>query len=302
MDMSKKTFDLNSYYLWTAVVTPMHTDAMIDYESLEKVLKMQEAANNGIVVLGSTGEALNLSKRECKKVLEFTMGLNLKVPVMTGLGGSNLEETIEYLNYLETLPLDAYLMVTPLYAKPGEHGQTHWFKSLMDKATKPCMLYNVPGRTAVKMNFDAVANLSTHKNFWAIKEASGSVSDFKNYGKKNPTAKMYSGDDGMIFDYSPFNLAGLVSVAGNIWPSETNLYVKKSLEKKLTSDDVALWKKACDTLFISSNPVPVKNILWATGYIKNKTMRAPLSDRDLKDNSPLLKAHEEIKNWFSKNK
>jgi 4-hydroxy-tetrahydrodipicolinate synthase len=242
-----------------------------------------------------------LSKRECKRVLEFTMGLNLKVPVMTGLGGYNLEETIEYLQYLETLPLDAYLMVTPLYAKPGEHGQTHWFKSLMNHATKPCMLYNVPGRTAVKMSFDAVKNLSTHKNFWAIKEASGSVSDFKNYHTSNPNARMYSGDDGMVFDYVPHQCVGLVSVASNIWPSEVRLYVEKALNKTLTHDDVEFWKAACDTMFIASNPVPVKNILWATKVIKEKTLRAPLSHLDLADNSKLLKAHEDVKAWYKKN-
>lgn len=294
--------NLNDYPLWTAVVTPMYPDSTIDFESMEKVLKAQEAAGNAIVVLGSTGEALNLSKRECKRVLEFTMGLNLKVPVMTGLGGYNLEETIEYLQYLETLPLDAYLMVTPLYAKPGEHGQTHWFKSLMDHATKPCMLYNVPGRTAVKMNFDAIKNLSGHKNFWAIKEASGSVADFKKYAEAAPAARMYSGDDGMVFDFAPHRCVGLVSVASNIWPSETNLYVRKTLKNEMSTDEVNLWKKASDSLFIVSNPVPVKNIMWAKGMIANKTMRAPLSDRDLSDNTPLINAHEAVTEWYNKNK
>jgi len=289
--------DLNAYSLWTAIVTPMNTDSTIDYSSLEKVLKQQEAAGNAIVVLGSTGEALNLSKRECKKVLEFTIGLNLKVPVMTGLPGYNLEETLEYLTYLETLPLDAYLMVTPLYAKPGANGQTEWFKALMNKATKPCMLYNVPGRTAVKMSFEAVQNLKDHKNFWAIKEASGSVADFKKYHEANPNAKMFSGDDGMVVDFAPHGCVGLVSVASNIWPSETNRYVKLALKNELKKEEIELWKKASDSLFIVSNPVPVKNIMAHEGLIANKTMRAPLSDRDLIDNSPILSAHLSIKNW-----
>lgn len=293
--------NLNDYPLWTAVVTPMHPDSTIDFESLEKGLRDQEAANNAIVVLGSTGEALNLSRRECKRVLEFTMGLNLKVPVMTGLPGFNLEETLEYLDYLETLNLDAYLMVTPLYAKPGEHGQTHWFNALMNRATKPCMLYNVPGRTAVKMSFDAVKNLASHKNFWAIKEASGSVADFKKYADAAPNVRMYSGDDSMVADYVPHRCVGLVSVASNIWPKETNLYTKKAIDKKLSTDDIALWKRAADTMFIVSNPVPVKNIMWAKGKIANKTMRAPLSDRDLTDNSVILKACDEVEAWYKKN-
>ncbi len=292
--------DINNYPLWTAIVTPMNLDSSIDYDSLKDLLLLQEKAGNAIVVLGSTGEALNLSRNECKKVLEFTMKLNLKVPVMTGVPGFNLEDSLNYIEYLNCLNLSAYLMVTPLYAKPGDVGQTEWFKALLNKSKRPVMLYNVPGRTAVKMSFKAVSNLAGHPNFWAIKEASGSVLDFIKYGKANPKAKMFSGDDGMMEDFKDHRLSGLVSVASNIWPSETNLYVKKALSKSLTKEEVSLWKSASDSLFIASNPVPVKNILWATKLIKNKTMRAPLSDRDLVDNSPLLLAHTKIKEWFSR--
>lgn len=293
--------NINDYPLWTAVVTPMNEDSTIDFESFEKLLREQEKAKNGVVVLGSTGEALNLNKSEMKKILEHTIKLNLSVPVMTGIGGYNLEETKDYLTYLETLPLDAYLLVTPLYAKPGEHGQTHWFKSLMDISTKPCMLYNVPSRTGVKMNFNAVKNLAGHKNFWAIKEASGSVEDFKKYGEMNPKARIYSGDDGMVPDFTPHGCKGLVSVASNTWPLETHLYVEKALAQKLTFKETQLWKDACDTLFIAANPVPVKNLLFNQKKIKTKTMRAPLHHADLTDSSPLIDADIKIKHWFKEN-
>lgn len=293
--------NINNYPLWTAIVTPMNADSTVDYESFEKILREQEVANNAIVILGSTGEALNLDKAECKKILEFGLSLNLKVPVMTGIGGFNLNETLEYVKYLNTLPLDAYLVVTPLYAKPGEHGQTAWFKAIMDCATKPCMLYNVPGRTGVKMNFKAIANLADHQNFWAIKEASGSVEDFKKYTEANPKARVYSGDDGMVFDFAPHGCKGLVSVASNAWPSETHAYVVKTLEGKLSKDEASLWSKACDTLFIAANPVPVKNLMAYQGKIKTKTLRAPLNALDLEDNSPVVDANNKIQKWFKEN-
>jgi 4-hydroxy-tetrahydrodipicolinate synthase len=290
--------NINDYPVWTAVVTPMNEDSSVDYESLEKLLREQEAAKNAVVVVGSTGEALNLSKSEMKKILDLTMKLNLSVPIMTGVGSFNLEETKEYLAYLETLPLDAYLMVTPIYAKPGEHGQTHWFKSLLDMSTKPCMLYNVPSRTGVKLNFNAVKKLAQHKNFWAIKEASGSVEDFKLYGEMNPHARMYSGDDGMVDDFRPYHCQGLVSVASNTWPTETHLYVELALKQQLTPSEIQLWKDACDTLFIASNPIPVKNLLFNQKKIKTKIMRAPLHHGDLLDNSPLIDADIKIKHWM----
>jgi 4-hydroxy-tetrahydrodipicolinate synthase len=293
--------NINEYPLWTAIVTPMNEDSTVDYLSFEKILREQEAAKNGVVILGSTGEALNLTKEECKKVLEYGLSLKLNIPVMTGIGGFNQKEILEYVSYLNTLPLDAYLVVTPLYAKPGEHGQTEWFKAILDLATKPCMLYNVPGRTGVKMNFNAVKNLAGHTNFWAIKEASGSVEDFKKYVEANPLARVYSGDDGMVPDYTPYGCVGLVSVASNCWPVETRAYVVKSLEKKLSPAEADLWKKACDTLFIAANPVPVKNIMQVQGRIKTNVLRAPLSHKDFADNSAVIAANKNIQTWYKEN-
>ncbi|MBC7540959.1 MAG: 4-hydroxy-tetrahydrodipicolinate synthase [Bacteriovorax sp.] len=293
--------NINEFPLWTAIVTPMNDDSTVDYPSFEKILREQEAAQNGVVILGSTGEALNLTKEECKKVLEYGLSLKLNIPVMTGIGGFNQKEILEYVTYLNTLPLDAYLVVTPLYAKPGEHGQTGWFKAILDLSTKPCMLYNVPGRTGVKMNFNAVKNLSGHKNLWAIKEASGSVEDFKKYVEAAPKARVYSGDDGMVPDYTPNGCVGLVSVAGNCWPVETRAYVVKSLEIKLTPAEIDLWKKACDTLFIAANPVPVKNIMQVQGRIKTNVLRSPLSHKDFADNSPVVEANKKIQTWYKEN-
>ena len=294
--------NLNDYPLWTAIVTPMNTDSSVDYEAFEKILKEQEAAGVAVVILGSTGEALNLNKDECKKVLEFGLGLNLSVPVMTGIGGFNQKETLEYVTYLNSLKgLDAYLVVTPLYAKPGEHGQTQWFKAILDLAVRPCMLYNVPGRTGVKMNFNAVKNLADHKNFWAIKEASGSVEDFKKYGDAAPKARMYSGDDGMVPDFQPHKCVGLVSVAANAWPVETKAYVQKTIAGKLSAAEADLWRVSCDTLFIAANPVPVKNLMHVQGKIKTNVLRAPLHHMDLADNTPVLDADKKVKLWYKEN-
>jgi 4-hydroxy-tetrahydrodipicolinate synthase len=294
--------NINEFPLWTAIVTPMNADSNVDYPSFEKILREQEAAKVAVVILGSTGEALNLNKDECKKILEFGLNLNLSIPVMTGIGGFNQKETLEYVTYLNSLSgLDAYLVVTPLYAKPGEHGQTQWFKAIMDLATRPCMLYNVPGRTGVKMNFESIKSLKDHTNFWAIKEASGSVEDFKRYGEAAPKARLYSGDDGMVPDFKPHYCVGLVSVASNAWPVETRAYVEKTLNGNLTSTEAELWKKSCDTLFIAANPVPVKNLMHVQGKIKTNILRAPLHHLDLADNTPVLEADRKIKTWFKEN-
>jgi 4-hydroxy-tetrahydrodipicolinate synthase len=289
--------ELNNYPLWTALITPMFENGAVDYASLGKLLKEQEEANNGILILGSTGEALNLDAHESRKILDFSIAQNLKVPLMCGVGGINLEQTRQWVQYLETLKLDAYLMVTPLYAKPGMKGQTVWFKTLMDTATKPVMLYNVPGRTGCPLNIDTVKALANHPRLWAIKEASGSCERFAEYVKAAPNARVYSGDDGMTPHYAPLGCKGLVSVASNVWPKATHVYTKQCLSGELK--DIALWERSADSLFLASNPIPAKRIMAHQNRISTPVLKSPLDHRDLEQLAPVIEADKEINNWFN---
>src|SRR3989344_3475186 len=112
-------FDLNKFPLWTALVTPFTSDLKLHKHNYRTLLRRQEAAQNGVVVLGSTGEALLLNSEEKKEILTLAVEQNLNVPIMVGVSGINLEESLEWLEFCETLPVHAYLMVTPLYTKPG---------------------------------------------------------------------------------------------------------------------------------------------------------------------------------------
>jgi 4-hydroxy-tetrahydrodipicolinate synthase len=289
--------DINSTRLWTALITPMTNEGAVDFTTLEKLCREQNAAGNGILVLGSTAEALNLNQDEKKKIFEFVPTLNLDVPLMAGVGGINLEETTKDVNYLNSLKYDCYLLVTPLYAKPGEKGQTHWFHTLLETSTKPCMLYNVPGRTGCSLNIQTVSSLKDHPNFWAIKEASGSPIDFEKYVKASSPKKVYSGDDGMLPEYAPLDCKGLVSVASNCWPKQTNLYTNLTLSNELGEDHQ--WQKWSNDLFLASNPVPVKVLMAETGMINSPICRAPLNHNDMKDLDSLKESNTQVTHWYN---
>src|SRR5690554_8118264 len=102
---------MENYPLWTAVVTPMNEDSNIDYDSFENVLRKQEEAGIGIVVLGSTGEGLNLNAEEKKKVVLFAKSLSLTVPLMAGVGGFLLDTQIEFIHFCDEVGVDALLLV-----------------------------------------------------------------------------------------------------------------------------------------------------------------------------------------------
>jgi 4-hydroxy-tetrahydrodipicolinate synthase len=291
--------NFKNYALWTAVITPLDEKGVVDFKSFEKNLRLQEKTDVAVVVLGSTGEALNLNDSEKREIVQFAVGLNLKVPMMVGLPGHNMDECKKWISFLETQKVDCYLAVTPIYAKPGAGGQHLWFKEILDSSSRPVMLYNVPSRSGVSLSYEAVTKLKDHKNFWAIKEASGKVEDFKKYKNAAPNAAMYSGDDALMPLFARAQGVGLVSVASNVWPVETKKYVELCLSRELLDDHTHLWEDCANSLFAASNPVPVKILMHKLGMIAASTLRLPLSALDLKDHSFLLTANDRIKQWYA---
>jgi 4-hydroxy-tetrahydrodipicolinate synthase len=282
--------------VWTAIVTPLDHNGNIDFTSFRKLVAEQEKAGNGILFLGSTGEALNLSSQEKQQILDWFKSNKPSVPTMCGVGGSDLEATLTWVETINQYSFDAYLMVTPPYAKPGDEGQKAWFTELLNKAKKPCVLYNVPGRTACTLSRRALESLKNHPNFLGIKESSGSLEEFKKFKSVLPNHAVYCGDDLLMPEFSDSGACGLISVASNVWPSATNAYAKKCLEK--TFKDHQLWKDASNSLFTASNPVPVKYLLHKNGWIASTKVKLPLSDADFKDSKSILDANQKISQWI----
>lgn len=290
------TKDLNSYPVWTAIISPMNEDGTIDYESYEKLLREQAGAGNAVVILGSTGESLNISEQERRDILDFALSLKLDIPYMVGVGGSDTEGQRKWIEYLNTLDVDAYLVPVPMYAKPGVHGQYGWFKTLLDAADRPCMLYNVPGRTAKPIELEALRMLGEHPRFWAIKESSASEEDFAAIRDAAPHAHMMSGDDPMLPAFAPLGAKGVVSVAANAWPKATHVYAEQCLAGTLKERD--LWQDATESLFVASNPVPVKALLADQERIKTPIVRTPLSEKDMTQFERVRQADENIQTWM----
>lgn len=282
--------------LYTAIVTPFDEAGGVNFTEMETLLRTQEKAGNGVVILGSTGEGMALREEERVELVQKTAALGLKVPVLVGAQGFQLEQTIAFLRLIDSLDIQGYLMPVPLYAKPGLEGQTEWFNALLNAVSKPCMIYNVPSRAGVKLHPEVLRRISSHPNAWAVKEASGSITDFQAYRKAAPSLAFYSGDDSLMPAFAREGAVGLVSVASNAWPIETNRFVRLCLEGK--SDPCSeLWEKASESLFTASNPVPIKALLHRQGRIQNGRVRPPLNEKDLLSASLLEHWDREIRAW-----
>jgi 4-hydroxy-tetrahydrodipicolinate synthase len=169
----------------------MHADGSIHFDDLEVLVKKQEKAGNGILILGSTGEGLALGDEEKKEIVDFVSGLSPNIPVMVGVGGFNLKKQSDWILYCNEKNVDGYLLVTPLYSKPGRNGQAAWFKALMDVSDKLCMIYNIPSRTGMKLFPGVLRELAGHDNLWAVKEASGSIQEYQQFREAAPEIPLY---------------------------------------------------------------------------------------------------------------
>jgi 4-hydroxy-tetrahydrodipicolinate synthase len=288
----------NDITLWTALITPMQPSGEIDFASMTTLLRRQERAGNGIVLLGSTGEGLALSNEEKRQVIDHALTLNLDVPIMAGVSGFDLNATKDWLEFCEGRNVDAYLMPVPLYSKPGRRGQYEWFRSLIEMTERPVMLYNVPSRTGIQLFPEVLQDLDELENLWAVKEASGSAEQFEIYSKANPRLRYFSGDDELLPEFSRLGASGLVSVAGNIWPVATARYVQASLDNNNTID-LEPWQKISSVLFQASNPVPTKALLHQKNLISHSTVRLPLSLDDLDTLDDVVSADHSAQAWLA---
>lgn len=282
--------------LWTALITPFTADGDVDLTVLTRLLQAQAQAGNGVVLLGSTGEGNNLTDAQRKIILEHSCSLQLDLPIIVGVPGMQLEQTLEWLAYCETLPIDGYLMVTPYYAKPGLHGQINWFRQLLDAVSRPCMIYNIPGRTSCALHPDVLEHLAYHPNLWALKESSGDLAIFSYFVGRYPNIAVFSGDDPLFHQHVRAGAKGLVSVCGNAWPAAMARHVTECLQGNFSSATLIspLLKTLLDQ---GTNPLAIKRIMAQLGLTNHETVKAPLSMLDCQPIDHLY-YQQQIEQWF----
>lgn len=285
--------------IWTALTTPMHPNGEVDHQTLAERLKAQDEAGNGILLLGSTGEGLNLAPEERAAIVANALEQGLNVPLMVGLPGIEQSATLRWLEHLEGLKVQAYLAPVPLYAKPGPRGQYNWFKKLLDASSRSVMIYNIPGRTGAALSPWAMEKLAKHPNLWAVKESGGSLENLAAYRAAAPFVRLFCGDDGLFPEFAALRAEGLVSVAANLWPKATQEYVLKAINKKLFAKEKTLWRQSAQQLLAAGNPVTVKRLQHLIGQLPHPTCRPPLSAEEDIDEAALMETHRAIDSWFT---
>jgi 4-hydroxy-tetrahydrodipicolinate synthase len=269
-----------------ALVTPMEEGGEVDYEALEKLIDWHiDNGTNGIVSVGTTGESATLDVNEHVNVIKHTVDyVKSRVPVIAGTGANSTSEALELTQESKQNGADYALIVTPYYNKPTQKGLISHYTKLANEVDIPQILYNVPSRTSCDILPETVEVLSTHSNIIGIKEAVDTeerINDLISISSDNHNFQLFSGDDPSFIKMIKKGGDGVISVAANVVPGKISEICKLIEEKKYdeaVSIDSTL-SNLYDLLFVESNPIPVKWMLFKMNLIKN-SIRLPLEELD----------------------
>ena len=253
-----------------ALITPFNEDGSVNYDRLRELVDWHiEEGTDAILALGTTAETPTLTMKEedeiARIVIEQTAG---RVPVIVGSGSNNTMMAVEQSLKFQEMGADALLVITPYYNKTSKAGMVYHFTQVSDAVDIPVYVYNVPGRTGVSITYEALAEISQHKNIVGIKEASGDMSLVSKFAKLiNENFNVYSGNDDINLPILSVGGAGVISVLANILPKETHelamAYISGDTDK--ARDMQMKYLDFINALFIETNPIPIKEAMNMVG-------------------------------------
>ncbi len=266
-----------------ALITPFSADMTIDWESLERCI--EHVITGGveyIVSLGTTGEAITLTSRECQQVFDFIVDKSKgRVPVVAGWFGANsTSHLLERLKSVDLRRADAILASSPAYNKPPQEGIYQHYMAVAKASPVPIILYNVPSRTSSNVAPETIVRLShASDKFVGIKEASGNLVQAQYIIKHRASEDflVLSGDDQITLGMIACGGEGVISVIANSHPKEFSDMVRAALNNDFAQARV-LNNKLHDIhplLYCEGNPVGIKAAMTILGFSENH-LRLPL--------------------------
>jgi len=279
----------------TATVTPF-ADGKVDYGAFGELVEWQiEKGVDGIVPCGTTGESATLTEKEHAEVVDFVIDkVGGRVKVIAGTGSNSTATAIEMTRHAEKSGADAALVISPYYNKPTPEGIYRHFVAISEAVKIPIVLYNVPGRTSSNVPAGIVERLAEGKHIAAVKEASGDLGQVSRIAA-NTSLTILSGDDGLTLPILSVGGKGVISVASNVVPAQMKSLVDSYLGGE-NDKALAVHRRLSllfKTLFIETNPIPVKTSLAAMGKIREE-FRLPLVNMEEKNKRQLIEVLEQL--------
>lgn len=211
------------------LVTPMNEVAEIDWQGLkDNIEHFITEGSPGIVVNGSTGEFVSLTKEERFKVVEVAVEqVAGRIALVVGTAAETTADAITFTKQAETAGADASLLINSYYAHPKDHEVYEHFKAVAASVSFPIMIYNNPSTSGVDIGTETILQVARDvDNITHIKESSGDISKVRDVTRQGKGfLKTFCGADDLALESLLVGATGWISVSGNVAPRlVTDLY------------------------------------------------------------------------------
>ncbi|MED5621730.1 4-hydroxy-tetrahydrodipicolinate synthase [Ideonella sp. BN130291] len=266
--------------IWVPLVTPFTgTSAQaVDHAGLARlVASLRETGIAGLVVCGSTGEAAMLSDQERRAVLDTTLAAGAGLPVLMGLSGVATPQVREDLLRWAEQPVAGFLVSPPYYVKPSQAGIADHYAALADASPLPIVLYDIPGRTGVRIATDTMLALAAHERIVGVKDCSGDLDHLQAVLSDGRLAVL-CGDDHRIFASLCLGGAGAIAASAHLHPQRF-VELQQLVDEGRLAEARALWRRLwplTTALFEEPSPGPLKAALAPLHGLRNQ-LRPPMT-------------------------
>ena len=256
--------------LMTAIITPFNKEGKVDYPGLKELTEhLINTGSNGFVIGGTTGETATMTHDEkIELYTKFAQIIAGRVPVIAGTGSNNTAQTVAFTQEVGQIPgIDMALVVAPYYNKPNQRGITAHFETVAANSPVPIIIYNIPGRTGIKISKETLVDLSHTPKIVGVKQCTD-LEDLE-YIVEHAASDflVYTGEDLQSLTAKVLGAKGVISVASHVYGS-----AMREMYDDLDQGKVAAAGKLqrrlmpkMQALFMYPSPSPVKAVLNAQG-------------------------------------
>ncbi|MBI0121162.1 MULTISPECIES: 4-hydroxy-tetrahydrodipicolinate synthase [Lactobacillus] len=256
--------------LMTAIITPFNKEGKVDYPGLKELTEhLINTGSNGFVIGGTTGETATMTHDEkIELYTKFAQIIAGRVPVIAGTGSNNTAQTVAFTQEVGQIPgIDMALVVAPYYNKPNQRGIIAHFEKVAENSPVPIIIYNIPGRTGIKISKETLVSLSHNPKIAGVKQCA-ELEDLE-YIVEHAASDflVYTGEDLQSLTAKVLGAKGVISVASHVYGS-----TMREMYDDLDQGKVAAAGKLqrqlmpkMQALFMYPSPSPIKAVLNAQG-------------------------------------
>jgi 4-hydroxy-tetrahydrodipicolinate synthase len=223
----------------TAMVTPFKPDGSLDTDTAARLAThLVDAGCDGLVLFGTTGESPTATDGEKLTLLSAVLeAVGDRARIIAGAGSYDTAHSIELARACAGEGAHGLLVVTPYYSRPPQAGLIAHFTTIADATDLPVVLYDIPPRSVIPIEWETIRTLAEHPNIVAIKDAKGDLHGGGQIIAETGLA-YYSGDDALNLPWLAMGAVGFISVWGHVAAGQL-----RDMLSAFTSGDVATARK-----------------------------------------------------------